>query len=77
MYAIRSYYVNDDGYQAEGIKILVDSLKEYGNVYVMAPETQQSGASHCITVHTFVRIHESRITSYNVCYTKLLRELPL
>ena len=50
--------VNDDGYQAEGIKILVESLKEYGNIYVMSPETQQSGASHCITLHTYVRIHE-------------------
>ena len=50
--------VNDDGYSAEGIKILVDGLKPYGNIFVMAPETQQSGASHCITLHTFVRIHE-------------------
>ena len=50
--------VNDDGYQAEGIKILVESLKEYGNIYVMAPQTQQSGASHCITLHTYVKIHE-------------------
>ena len=50
--------VNDDGYQAEGIQILVESLKGYGNIYVMSPETQQSGASHCITLHTYVRIHE-------------------
>ncbi len=58
--------VNDDGYQAEGIKILVESLKEYGNVYVMAPETEQSGASHRITVHTFVRIHERDIFGTDV-----------
>ena len=50
--------VNDDGYKAEGIEILVNSLKKYGNIFVMSPETQQSGASHCITLHTYVRIHE-------------------
>lgn len=50
--------VNDDGYLAEGIKILVEGLKKYGNVYVVSPETQQSGASHCITLHTYVRLHE-------------------
>ena len=50
--------VNDDGYKAEGIKILVDKIKKYGNVYVMSPDSQQSGASHCITLHTYVRIHE-------------------
>jgi len=50
--------VNDDGYDAEGIKILVDSLKSFGNIYVMAPNTQQSGASQSITLHTYVRLHE-------------------
>jgi 5'-nucleotidase len=50
--------VNDDGYQAEGIKLLAESLKDYGKIFVMSPETQQSGASHCITLHTYVRIHE-------------------
>lgn len=49
--------VNDDGYQAEGIKLLVDSIKDYGSIFVMSPETQQSGASHCITLHTYVKIH--------------------
>lgn len=50
--------VNDDGYQAEGIQLLVNCIKDYGNVYVMSPETQQSGASHCITLHTYVKIYE-------------------
>jgi len=50
--------VNDDGYKAEGIKILADKIKKYGNVYVMSPDKQQSGASHCITLHTYVKIHE-------------------
>lgn len=50
--------VNDDGYEAEGIHILAEALKKYGNVYVMSPSIQHSGASHCITLHTHVKIHE-------------------
>ena len=40
---------NDDGIDAEGIRALVDALKEEHNVYVVAPDTQKSAASHHIT----------------------------
>ncbi len=42
--------VNDDGYQAEGLGILVRSLAPFGNVYVSAPKTHQSAKSHAITI---------------------------
>lgn len=41
--------VNDDGYQSEGIALLVRSLLPFGNVYVSAPKTHQSGMSQAIT----------------------------
>ena len=41
---------NDDGIQAEGIHALVESLSEVGDVYVVAPDSQRSGASHSITM---------------------------
>ncbi|MFA5560554.1 MAG: 5'/3'-nucleotidase SurE [Acholeplasmataceae bacterium] len=41
--------VNDDGYQALGLKILVRALYPYGNVYVAAPKVQQSAKSQSIT----------------------------
>jgi len=41
--------VNDDGYQAEGLRILVSALQPFGNIYVSAPKTHQSGKSHAIT----------------------------
>lgn len=34
---------NDDGYNATGIKILQEILKDFGTVYLIAPFSQQSG----------------------------------
>jgi 5'-nucleotidase len=37
--------VNDDGYGSEGITLLENKLKKYGEVYVVAPKEHQSGKS--------------------------------
>ncbi len=43
---------NDDGYSARGITLLFDTLTELGfDTYLVAPETEKSGASHSITLH--------------------------
>lgn len=44
--------VNDDGYQAEGLSILVHALSPFGNVYVSAPKDHQSAKSHAITIRS-------------------------
>ena len=50
---------NDDGIYAEGIKILVDFLKEAGHtLYVVAPLEEQSGTGHGITLHQPMRVKE-------------------
>ena len=36
---------NDDGYQAKGIQALVDIMKQFGKVTVIAPKKHQSNAS--------------------------------
>lgn len=36
---------NDDGYNREGLLLLQEALKKYGNVYIVAPFEHQSGAS--------------------------------
>ena len=41
---------NDDGIKAEGIKALVLALSKVADVYVVAPNSQRSGASHSITM---------------------------
>ncbi len=52
--------VNDDGIKSAGIKILAKELKKYGNVYVVAPHTEQSGAGHSITLHNPMKLHEHK-----------------
>ncbi|MCF7930049.1 MAG: 5'/3'-nucleotidase SurE [Acholeplasmataceae bacterium] len=44
--------VNDDGYKAEGLGILVRALTPFGNVYVSAPKEHQSAKSHAITIRS-------------------------
>lgn len=41
---------NDDGYQSKGIHTLVDILKPYGEVTVVAPKYHQSGMSMAVSL---------------------------
>lgn len=50
--------VNDDGINAEGIKILTEKLLKYGNVYVLAPDKERSAASHSINIVSPLLIEE-------------------
>lgn len=50
--------VNDDGIEAEGIKILVKAASHFGNVYVAAPKSQQSARSAAITIKGPMEIEE-------------------
>ena len=45
---MRFLIVNDDGINAEGIKLLVQWALKYGEVTVVAPNHEQSGKSHAI-----------------------------
>lgn len=49
--------VNDDGIDSIGIKILAGKLKKYGDVFVVAPHTEQSGMAHSITIHDPMKLH--------------------
>lgn len=42
---------NDDGIQAEGIRLLAQALSSKGDVYVVAPDGQRSASSHCLSLH--------------------------
>lgn len=48
---------NDDGYDAEGIRILRQILKTEHNVYVMAPHKNRSAVSSSITMKGYLEIH--------------------
>ncbi len=52
---------NDDGIAAPGLKVLERIARELGrDVWVVAPETEQSGAAHSLTLHRPLRVR--RIT---------------
>jgi 5'-nucleotidase len=56
---------NDDGVSSPGIKILSKTLKSVGDVYVVAPETEQSAVAHALTLH---RPLKSEKTGKNIYY---------
>ncbi|MCK5780663.1 MAG: 5'/3'-nucleotidase SurE [Psychrilyobacter sp.] len=50
---------NDDGIYAEGIKVLVNYLRNDGHkTFVVAPLEEQSGTGHGITLHQPLRVQE-------------------
>ena len=50
---------NDDGITSRGIRTLVEAMKELGEVWVVAPDSPQSGMGHAITVGDTLRLKES------------------
>src|SRR5260221_8568135 len=78
---------NDDGIQSPGIKVLEKVARELSNdVWVVAPEKEQSGASHSLTTRRPLRLNEVGRQRYAVDGTptdcvlvavkKLLRDRP-
>ncbi len=58
---------NDDGVLAPGIEVLAQAAANLGGeVVVCAPETERSGASHSITLHTHLRATPVRERWYAV-----------
>jgi 5'-nucleotidase len=47
---------NDDGYRADGIRLLAEALGEVAEVIVCAPETEQSAQSHSLTLSRPLRL---------------------
>src|SRR4029079_11378187 len=57
---------NDDGWQWEGLRALVEAVSPCGEVWVVAPESEQSATSHAISLHRPLRIRELRERWYAV-----------
>lgn len=49
---------NDDGIEAEGIKILASWARKLGEVTVSAPKMQQSAKSHAINFHDHIEVRQ-------------------
>jgi 5'-nucleotidase len=50
--------VNDDGITAPGIKALVETVRDLGEVVVVAPDSPQSAMGHAITISKPLRLKE-------------------
>lgn len=59
---------NDDGITSRGIRVLVDIMKELGEVVVVAPDSPQSGMGHAITIGNTLRLSEEEIFQDVVAY---------
>ena len=56
---MRILVTNDDGIQAPGLGVLVEIARALSpDVWVVAPETNQSGTSHSLTLHQPLRMRE-------------------
>ncbi len=61
--------VNDDGYEAIGLKILVDALKRHGEVVVYSPSKCESAQGQKITIHKPIKVDKvelSGVEAYKV-----------
>jgi 5'-nucleotidase len=47
---------NDDGVHAQGLAALASALDDLGDVYVVAPEREQSACGHALTLHRPLRV---------------------
>ena len=52
---MRILITNDDGIDARGLEVLAQVAREVGQVDVVAPDREQSGASHSLTLHRPLR----------------------
>ena len=49
---------NDDGFGAEGLKALEECLQDLGEVHIVAPDREQSGQGHALTLNHPLRFEQ-------------------
>jgi len=57
---------NDDGYMAEGIKALAEAMSSLGDITVVAPDRNRSGASNSLTLENPLRVNKLENGVYRV-----------
>ena len=77
---------NDDGYQAPGLLALADALATLGDIVVVAPDQDRSGASNSLTLvnplrartmeNGFIRVDGTPTDCVHLAITGLLEEEP-
>ncbi len=77
---------NDDGYQAPGLRILAEQLSAVGDIVVVAPDQDRSGASNSLTLvnplrartmeNGFIRVDGTPTDCVHLAITGLLSDEP-
>ena len=57
---------NDDGYRARGIHALREALKDLGDITIVAPDRNRSGASNSLTLEMPLRVEQADADVYFV-----------
>lgn len=60
---------NDDGYDAPGLWSLVEAIEPLGRLLVVAPDREQSGAGHALTLDRPLRVYRVEENRYRVTGT--------
>ena len=60
---------NDDGYQSKGIQSLINAVKDFGEIIIVAPKAPQSGMGHAITVNHSIRCKTTNFYGSLVAYS--------
>jgi 5'-nucleotidase len=63
---LRILLSNDDGYQSEGLAALAEALRDLAELVIVAPDRNQSGASHSLTLEMPLRVGRTREGTYYV-----------
>ncbi len=80
----RILVTNDDGIYSEGLRKLANALADVGEITIVAPDREQSAASHALTLNRPLRVLQLEANEYivdgtptdcvNLAVLKLLRE---
>lgn len=57
---------NDDGYRSSGIAAVREAFQPFSDVVVCAPETEQSAASHALSLHRPLRLFRHSESEFSV-----------
>ncbi len=53
---------NDDSFESKGLGVLIDAIKDFGEIYIIAPAFPKSACSHSLTITKplrFIKIEEN------------------
>jgi 5'-nucleotidase len=62
----RILVTNDDGVYSEGVKLLAEALRPIAEVFVVAPDREQSATGHSLTLHRPLRMRQLEERTFSV-----------